>query len=193
MENKQMTKPGGRGKQVNAQKWSSSCVDCGASIAMFGSGRPKTVCETCKIVRRRKRQLAHYYRRRGNPVTPEKVDIRNYVHAAKVSIGQCQLGLFCHPDLRCTIDFVTLFAFDHRDPSTKHFTLSNPYKKLKNRPQLRSGKITKQMLDDEIAKCDLLCHNCHAYRTNKEKHHRLHYVFGGVKKVITQMTLWDAA
>ena len=188
-----MTKHGGRGKQVNPQNWSASCVGCGGLIAMFGSGRPKTVCENCKIARRKIRQTARYYRLRKDPVTPHAVNNRDYVQAVKISIGKCQDGLFCNPDLRCTIEFATLFAFDHRDPATKLFTISNPTKRLKNRPRFNNSDITKQMLDDEIAKCDLVCHNCHAYRTYKEKHHRMQYVFGAVKKAVAQMTLWDAA
>ena len=44
--------------------------------------------------------------------------------------------------------------FDHRDPSTKSFTISQ-----------RRATISLQALENEIAKCDIICANCHRERT----------------------------
>jgi hypothetical protein len=45
--------------------------------------------------------------------------------------------------------------FDHRDPSTKSFSLLADKALLKNR----------NVLIAEVAKCDVVCANCHAERT----------------------------
>ena len=50
-------------------------------------------------------------------------------------------------------------AFDHRDPQQKAFTIS-----------YELGRVTDQRLIDEMAKCDAVCHNCHALRTHANKH-----------------------
>lgn len=44
--------------------------------------------------------------------------------------------------------------FDHRDPSTKKYRVSQ---------LLLYGK---RIVDEEIAKCDLICSNCHRIRTH---------------------------
>src|SRR6267142_1017881 len=44
--------------------------------------------------------------------------------------------------------------FDHRDPKTKSFALAAGHALLKSRTALL----------DEIAKCDIVCANCHALR-----------------------------
>lgn len=46
-----------------------------------------------------------------------------------------------------------VMQFDHRDPTTKKFNLS------------RAEKYPKQQVLEEIAKCDVVCANCHAERT----------------------------
>jgi hypothetical protein len=48
--------------------------------------------------------------------------------------------------------------FDHRDPTTKVAKVMNHRNRVA--PVLR-----------EIAKCDLVCANCHRIRTFREKHH----------------------
>lgn len=45
--------------------------------------------------------------------------------------------------------------FDHRDPSTKKFDIAKVYK-----------ISSEQKLRDEIAKCDVVCSNCHRIRTH---------------------------
>jgi hypothetical protein len=46
--------------------------------------------------------------------------------------------------------------FDHRNPSTKSFNLGGSRAMLKSRPALL----------EEIAKCDIVCANCHRKRTH---------------------------
>ena len=58
-----------------------------------------------------------------------------------------------------------MFAFDHLDPALKLFSLSKAAK-VKG--------LTMEMLVAEFDKCQLVCHNCHAYRTFVERHHDCH-------------------
>ena len=48
--------------------------------------------------------------------------------------------------------------FDHRDPSTKAFALSG-------KVQLKSAAT----LLGEVAKCDVVCANCHRVRTRRQR------------------------
>lgn len=47
--------------------------------------------------------------------------------------------------------------FDHRDPSTKVFTIGAQ----------KSRSMSLDKLLEEIAKCDVVCANCHRYRTHQ--------------------------
>lgn len=53
--------------------------------------------------------------------------------------------------------------FDHRDPRQKSFNLAAGRALLKNREQLLA----------EIAKCEIVCANCHRLRTRKQHRERL--------------------
>jgi hypothetical protein len=81
-------------------------------------------------------------------------DKQRYVDTVKVQKGSC---VDCA--LPCEEWNVVMFAFDHLDPLQKSFPLS----KAKNH--------TFEEIDAEIAKCELVCHNCHAFRTWIERHH----------------------
>ena len=48
--------------------------------------------------------------------------------------------------------------FNHRDPSTKSFNVS------------QDPKVALEKLMKEIDKCDVLCANCHRIHTQNEKH-----------------------
>ena len=71
-----------------------------------------------------------------------------YVVARKLAIGECfDCGFQCDEYTHIC------FAFDHLNPGLKAFSLS------------KAHKHTYKQIDDEIAKCELVCHNCHAIRT----------------------------
>lgn len=63
----------------------------------------------------------------------------------------------CNPCSDCGVQYSPwVMQFDHREPSKKTFAVSQinlGYTRLKN----------------EIAKCDLVCANCHAERTHKQR------------------------
>ena len=54
-----------------------------------------------------------------------------------------------------------VMEFDHRDPTTKLDDITHLYRRKK------------AILDAEIAKCDLLCSNCHQVRTYLRHHGQL--------------------
>ena len=62
----------------------------------------------------------------------------------------------CHDcGLSCLVDNWFVFDWDHRDPSQKLFTISE-----------KKHSVSSEKLLAEIAKCDLVCANCHRHRTH---------------------------
>lgn len=75
---------------------------------------------------------------------------RNYYHLRKKELIQ-KLGGKC-----AECGSIENLEFDHIDPENKKFNIS----RLLNR--------SKQATDDELQKCQLLCHNCHQEKTRKD-------------------------
>ena len=96
------------------------------------------------------------YKRRPklNPCMNHK-DAKQFVNNSKVAFGRCALHEFYNNGLQyyCNLDNVVAFGWDHIDRSTKFATISQMI-----------GNATKKQLVDEMAKCWLLCHNCHALK-----------------------------
>ena len=100
----------------------------------------------------------------------------DYVNDRKLAIGKCQ-----YPDCPrvVTRETVRCFDFDHRDERTKatHETMPKYLTKNKsgvcglvnNEATHASLKFTQTTLDDEMDKCDLLCHNCHISRKMRKR------------------------
>ena len=109
----------------------------------------QTPCEACK------RAAAKYARDRYKPKRPKnasRVNVKAYVRREKVRRGSCiDCGLVCTPNN------TFVFDFDHRDPTIKSFTISQ-----------KVNDVAQADLDAEMAKCDLVCSNCHRYRTHKQ-------------------------
>jgi hypothetical protein len=98
------------------------------------------------------------YRKHGNARPHGTYEqIRNYVISQKVAAGQCA---DCW--LPCEEWNHVMFAYDHLDRTQKLFAISKAYK-MKN--------VSFDLLASEIAKCELVCHNCHAYRTWVDRAH----------------------
>ena len=110
-------------------------------------------CETCKAAHaanRRKRykpSAAHRKGRKG-----QKVNARAHIMAEKLRRKQC---------MDCgwvvTLDNTCCFDFDHRDPTAKSFAVSS-----------KVNDVSKERLDAEMNKCDLVCANCHRLRTKRQ-------------------------
>lgn len=99
-------------------------------------------------------------------------NVKNYIDSVKVKLGKC---VDC--ELPCENWNVVMFAFDHLDPSVKSFSLS--------KAQHQKG-CSQVLIDAEIAKCELVCHNCHAYRTWIERAH-----LGQNVKLVNPLPLLD--
>ena len=104
-----------------------------------------------------------------------------YVVQCKLELGHCY-----DCQLSCEAWNYCMFAFDHLDPKLKSFGLSNAYK---------VPGITKQMIVDEIAKCQLVCHNCHAFRTwvNRDHDYQGHRIDVPVMPSLLDCPEWDVA
>ena len=107
--------------------------------------------------------------------------MREFVTECKIKIGQCYAcQLLCEDWNYC------MFAFDHLEPALKSFALSKAYK---------IPGMTKQMIVDEIAKCQLVCHNCHALRTwvNRDHDYQGHRIDVPVMASLLDCPEWDVA
>lgn len=98
-------------------------------------------------------------RNKGKLGTRRTIYIRDYNIQRKLEAGQC---VEC--EMPCEEWNHVMFAWDHIDRTTKLFTISqaNSYVKTDNAHEL---------LKAEIDKCQLMCHNCHAYKTWAERDH----------------------
>jgi hypothetical protein len=92
------------------------------------------------IRERRQEQWRRYAREVRQPI----------INREKLRRGSC---MTC--GLVVTVDNLVAFDFDHRDPATK-------------RRRGVSGAST-HYIEAEMAKCDLLCANCHRIKTWREK------------------------
>lgn len=114
----------------------------------------------------RKEQMREYAKKHRRPKIgfatrdnnkAKKVWVQVLIVETKLAIGACaDCGLPCEDWNH------VMFAFDHLVPKEKLFTMSKAYK-------VRG--VTKEMLIAEMNKCELVCHNCHAFRTYIERHH----------------------
>lgn len=85
----------------------------------------------------------------------KRIERSTYVNNIKIGIGKCN-------DCDRTVDETNFMCFDFHHTGDK----------IKNVSMLIMAPITK--LNDEIAKCKLLCCNCHRIRTIEEFNHK-HY------------------
>ena len=101
---------------------------------------------------------------------------QDYVNARKLAIGRCQ-----YPECGrvVTPQTVRAFDFDHREEHTKatHETIPEFLYKgkrgvsglVENMAKRAALEHTQAVLDAEMDKCDLLCHNCHVSRKERKR------------------------
>lgn len=97
--------------------------------------------------RRRETALRHYYDNRDK----KRKQVAKYQWDKKLK-AIAVLGSVCQI---CGFDHPAALQFHHRDPSTKAFGITT---KTLSTPK----KFPWEVILEEIAKCDLLCGNCHA-------------------------------
>ena len=125
------------------------CEMCGATCTLTGSGRPIKYCSSCKKENKRRRDKAKWVRKTPAPIFAGR---RAYIRNIKLSLPGCVDCGFAMNE-RTSV----CFDFDHRDPAIKRFELSNPPK-----------WATREDVDAELEKCDLVCRNCHALRPTSQ-------------------------
>ena len=81
---------------------------------------------------------------------------KQFIKEAKLEVGRC---VVCN--LACGEHNHVAFDWDHIDPSTKSFGLGDT----------RSQTFIK--IAEEIAKCRLVCKNCHAVETHRQEHWKI--------------------
>ena len=108
-----------------------------------------------------KDRVRSYYKSKGTRPTTygQKEAVAKYklVRDLKIEQGECVECQF-----PCDEMTHVCFAWDHIDPTTKRFSLS------------KSRKFSFDEIKAEIAKCELVCHNCHALRTYLFRQNRTH-------------------
>lgn len=126
------------------------CRKCGkmAEHSVRKDGKPHVWCKGCQREYSRNHYQAnkeqHIERRRRNKYG-QRVKCREFINQVKD-----------RPCMDCGVKYPPpVMQFDHRDPSTKKFTIS----------QFAGGDANLEAIKEEIAKCDVVCANCHAIRT----------------------------
>ena len=130
----------------NNSDWQTSCAACGASCHHYGSGRPRKYCSRkCNLSVNRPIQI-----KKNKTGMPRKYKQWSYewVRSCKLARGNC-LDCGRAQDQRTT----KAFDWDHRDPMIKCFDLTAIPK-----------NTSRQMVLDEMEKCDVLCAFCHRLR-----------------------------
>jgi hypothetical protein len=100
---------------------------------------------------------ASYYEQNREIILPREKE--------KTNVRRAAIRLFVDsfkqvPCMDCGIQYPTYVThFDHRPGETKLFNIGSALGKLK----------TKEAIQLEIAKCDLVCANCHAERTQRRR------------------------
>lgn len=117
------------------------CIKCGSDDLTLGS---KYYCRDC-----RKAQDAEYY-------ATHKIEKRNKINTDRKRFCEWLDSLKDGPCSDCENNFPSfVLDWDHRPGEIKIFSLGS----------IRSSTRSKQVILEEIAKCDLVCANCHRVRT----------------------------
>jgi len=98
-------------------------------------------------------------RNKGKLGTPRDIYVRDYNIQRKLEAGQCT-----ECQMPCEEWNHVMFAWDHIDRTTKLFNIAQAKKHV-------NTDNAHDLLKAEIDKCQLMCHNCHAYKTWAERDH----------------------
>ena len=117
----------------------------------------KIPCGTCGVEFQPTRSWSKYCSHTCKVNSPtKKARTSDYQKARREKLNQIKLEKGCS---RCGYNkHPAALHFDHRDHTQKTFNISQDPK--------RSWKS----IEEEIAKCDVLCANCHSVRTHEEQH-----------------------
>ena len=117
----------------------------------------KIPCTTCGVEFQPTRPWSKYCSSKCKTNNPsKKAYTRNYQKDRREKINQIKLERGC---ARCGYnEHPAALHFDHRDHTQKAFNIS------------QDPKRSWESIEAEIAKCDVLCANCHSVRTHEEQH-----------------------
>ena len=104
-----------------------------------------------------------------------------FINSIKLQHGRCALHALYNngQEYYCTPDTLRAFCWDHIDRNSKLATVSQMV-----------GSATQQQLLDEIAKCWLLCANCHQLKSHDNKDY---LPLKKVNAMKNELTLFDMA
>lgn len=123
------------------------------------------VCANCHRIRTAaavasgKLRPSRFPRRTEEAATPRLQRGRNAWHRRKTSQMQIVREQRQRPCFDCGGAFpIEVMEFDHRQPAEKRYLVSQ-----------MAGRVKLATLLDEIAKCDIVCTNCHRVRTYRRR------------------------
>ena len=135
---------------------------CGTVAAYKRHRRHGENCELCKQAmrawarqRRGDKRVGKASRSNAELRQIRSARQRAIVRQWKLNAGQCASCGLVITELT-----VVCIDCDHVDPATKTFGIAQGI-----------GRYTDDQLLTELRKCQALCRNCHAFRTNDEQHH----------------------
>jgi len=153
-------------KATTKNAWLSTCLTCGASVVNCGSGRAKKYCNAkCKerhpttLARKRAYTKRRYWKDRIPADKLRRENNREILVKEKLRRGECELHQFYNNGERKFVvpGLEYLFDMDHLDRHHKHKTIA----KMMTSPEKR--------FRDEMAKCQMLCVECHRRKTVENK------------------------
>jgi hypothetical protein len=100
----------------------------------------------------RERSRRHYHQQRAAYIARNRRNAPRLRELAKLHVYRFLLG---HPCVACGEADPVVLEFNHRNPATKTANMSD----------LTRTMASAERIDAEIAKCDVLCANCHQWRT----------------------------
>lgn len=114
-------------------------------------------CETCGVSFQPTRSWSKYCSPRCKNTSPTKyANTKAYRQKRREMINQIKLDSGC---VRCGYnEHPAALHFDHLDHTQKAFNVS------------QDPKRSWESIEAEIAKCDVLCANCHSVRTHEEQY-----------------------
>ena len=163
------------------RNWFTYCVKCGGQITNLGSGRPRNDCgnhnKPKRIIMTASQRKAKIDMAR---ITQGQRD-RDFINQQKLLVGRCSMHPFLNDgqEYLVTERNVVAFCWDHIDRDTKVATLSQ---------MVGRKKFNQQDLLNEIAKCVLVCANCHQIKTYESNDYR--QVDRAIKE-LQHLTLFD--
>ena len=106
-----------------------------------------TWCKACMKIYDRLRQESKVYLERKNTLAKARQTVARYYILNILKNSSC---------IDCSNDNPIVLEFDHRDPDSKSYNISEML------------DFSTETIQKEIDKCDIRCANCHAIKTAKQ-------------------------